>query len=254
YAVSRHVFPAPVDWPSHHHMTGYFFLDEEEWEPDKELAEFISGGDPPVVFTFGSTTYQSPETLTEIILDAVKRVGCRAIIQHGWSGLATRRLPPDVMAVGYVPHNWLFQRARCVVHHGGAGTVAASYRAGVPSIFITHGPSFRAELARELGCVGAVVSYWELSAESLASALAATLSNPACREAARLLADKIRTERGVENACLQIEKLVGVVDCEDGVRLAQDRRVLIEDRQERIARRRSYQRQRRLRKPSKQTC
>jgi len=246
YAMSRRVSPPPAAWPPHYHMTGYFFLDDEQWQPDERLLEFINGGPPPVVITFGSTTHQDPESLTEIILAAVKQARCRAIIQQGWSGLAQRRLPDEVAAVGYAPHHWLFKRAACVVHHGGAGTAAAAYRAGAPSIFIPHGPSFRAELARELGCVGPTVSYWELSGEKLGAAISATISNPAYYEAARDLEEKINAERGVERACQLIEALVAGDMRQQKSAEADDARA--DDRHHRTLKRKSYLQQRRVRR------
>ena len=33
-----------------------------------------------------------------------------------------------------IPHDWLFPQMSLVMHHGGAGTVAAGLRAGVPTV------------------------------------------------------------------------------------------------------------------------
>lgn len=191
--------------------------------------------------------HQDPESLTGIILAAVKQARCRAIIQQGWSGLAQRKLPDDVLAVGYAPHHWLFKRAACVVHHGGVGTAAAAYRAGAPSIYVTHGPSFRAELAQELGCVGPAVSYWELSGEKLGDAISATISNPAYYEAARDLGRRIETERGVERASQLIEALVACDMRQPGSAEFDD--ACADDRRHRMLNRKNYLQQRRVRRP-----
>ena len=207
YAMSRHVIPQPVQWPRHYHMTGYFFFDDQDWQPDRGLKKFIEAGEPPVTITLGSTTYASD--LTAQILEAIKQAGCRAIIQHGWGSLAAEsKLPDDVYAVGYTPHSWLFPRAACIVHHGGVGTAAAAFRAGVPSIFITHGRPIRAWFARELGCAGPPIPYWQLSAERLGAVIKSTLNSPHLYEAAAALGKKIRAERGVATARLLIEQLL----------------------------------------------
>ena len=39
----------------------------------------------------------------------------------------------------FAPHEWLFPRVVCAVHHGGAGTTGAAFRAGVPQARITLG-------------------------------------------------------------------------------------------------------------------
>ena len=45
----------------------------------------------------------------------------------GWGGLGVlvggQAVPPDVLVVGEVPHDWLFPRCAAVVHHGGAGAL-----------------------------------------------------------------------------------------------------------------------------------
>src|SRR6185503_2604975 len=158
YAMSRHVFPPPPDWPAHYQMTGYFFFDDSSYEPYPELLEFLAAGEPPVVITFGSMTHDDPEAITELLLEAVGKVGCRTIIQQGWSGLAKREMPPGVHAAGFVPHAWLFPHASCVVHHGGPGTAAAAFRAGIPSIFVPHtfDQPIWADLAHDLGTVAPI--------------------------------------------------------------------------------------------------
>jgi hypothetical protein len=39
----------------------------------------------------------------------------------------------------FAPHEWLFPRVVCAVHHGGAGTTGAAFRAGVPQARLTLG-------------------------------------------------------------------------------------------------------------------
>jgi len=58
----------------------------------------------------------------------------------GWGGLgvidgaAVRS--PHVHVVDTVPHGWLFPRCAAAVHHGGAGTTAASTAAGIPTAIV----------------------------------------------------------------------------------------------------------------------
>lgn len=209
YNMSRHVRPPLPDWPAHYHMPGYFVLDEE-WHPDSALVEFLAAGERPVVITFGSMTHDDPETLTDLILEALQRLNCRAVIQHGWGRLAGRELPPNIHSTGFVSHDWLFPRAASVVHHGGAGTAGAVFRAGVPSVFVPHtfDHPLWAELARGLGCAGQPVPYSQLSADLLSQAIKTTLETPAYQEAALALGEKIKAEKGVVKARQLIEQLV----------------------------------------------
>src|SRR5262249_10309117 len=100
YAMSRHVQPPKFDWPHHYFMTGYFFLDNEQWRPSDELRDFVERGDPPVVITFGSMAHEDPEALTLLIVKSIDSVRRRAVIQHGWSGLGQQHLPSNIFATG----------------------------------------------------------------------------------------------------------------------------------------------------------
>jgi sterol 3beta-glucosyltransferase len=209
YAMSRYVVRPPKEWPCHYQMVGYFFLEETDWTPPESLVKFIEAGDAPVVVTMGSTSYEDADEMTELVLKAISQTGCRAILQQGWGGLIGKEgFPATVYSVGYAPHSWLFPRAACVVHHGGVGTTAATFRAGVPSVYITHGLPLHARIAQELGCAGPHVPFWELSSERLASAIATTLGDSSYARSAVSLGEKIRSEHGVQNARQLIEGLV----------------------------------------------
>jgi sterol 3beta-glucosyltransferase len=211
YALSRYILPPDSAWPEHYHVTGFFFVDEEHWQPDPGLVAFLTAGDPPVVISFGSMIHEDPTAVTQLLVTAIRRVGCRAIIQRGWSGLAQQpNLPSHIHMTGYVPHAWLFARAACVVHHGGAGTAAATLRAGVPAICVPHffdQFSF-SDAARSLGCVSAVIPYAKLTVERLCVAIAETLTNPRYRRAAETMSQRIGAEQGVETARTLIERMV----------------------------------------------
>jgi Glycosyl transferases, related to UDP-glucuronosyltransferase len=251
YAMSRHVRPPSLDWPPYYHLTGYFFLDEEEWQPTPELDEFIRAGGPPVVISFGSMTHDDPEAMTDLVLEAIAQVGCRAVIQHGWSGLAQRNLPPNLHATGFVPHAWLFPRASCVVHHGGSGTTAAVFRAGVPHVFVPHtwDQPMWAELGEGLGCAGPSIPYTQLNAKRLATALTNTLNHSHYRQAAAELGEKVRAEEGVKKARRLIEGLVQKIGLhEEQEPFVNDSLAQAESRQERSLRRKQYQQKQRSRK------
>jgi len=248
YATSRHVLPPPSDWPAHHHMVGYFFFEDPTWRPEPELVDFIAAGEPPVVFTFSSMTHVDPEAVTELLLEAIHRIGCRAIIQHGWSGLAQRPTPSNVLATGFAPHTWLFEHASCVVHHGGAGTGAAGFRAGVPSVFVPHvaDQPMWAQLAHEMGLTVRPIPITELSAARLAQAVSTVLNTPSYKEAAADLSDKIRAEPGVKKARLLIEDLVSKVGLQNERHSMET--VGVDAPENRANRRKKYQEQQRSRK------
>jgi len=75
FAVSRHVACPPPDRPPRYHPTGYFFPEHDGWQPDPALAEFLEGGEPPVVISFVSTEHREPGAVTGLVLAAIERGG-----------------------------------------------------------------------------------------------------------------------------------------------------------------------------------
>ena len=136
YCFSRHVRPVPVDYPSHAHVTGYWFLGSaSSWKPPDELAEFIECGDAPVYVGFGSMGFaKDAGRRREAITTALARAEVRGVLATGWGGIPAGAAGPNVITVDNVPHDWLFPRVAAVVHHGGAGTTAAGLRAGRPTL------------------------------------------------------------------------------------------------------------------------
>jgi UDP:flavonoid glycosyltransferase YjiC (YdhE family) len=82
-------------------------------------------------------------------------------------------LPEGVLAIGDVNHQALFSRVDLIVHHGGAGTVAAALRAGVPQLVVPHivDQFFHGRRVAELGIGPAPVRKRELKADAIESAL-----------------------------------------------------------------------------------
>lgn len=210
-AISRELLPANINWPPHSHITGFFFPDEQDWQPDPALATFVRAGPRPIVVTLGSIMHRDPAQLTQLFLRAIEAVGCRAIIQHGWTGLAKDiHLPETIHVVDYVPHGWLFSQATCAVHHGGGGTTHAALRAGIPTVVIPSDPGVLpwAQSAYRLGCAGAVIPYQELSAEQLSTALIDTLAASQYRTAALEIGARIEAEHGTQTARMLIERFM----------------------------------------------
>jgi UDP:flavonoid glycosyltransferase YjiC (YdhE family) len=210
-AVSPSIIPTPADWQGRARLTGYWFLDQPDaWQPPPALSAFLDGGTPPVYIGFGSMTLDDPQPTLDVIVGAVERVGCRAVISAGWAGLKPQSFSPDICAVDDVPHDWLFSRAASIVHHGGAGTTAAALRAGKPSVvvpFFSDQPFWGRWLVR-LGAGVTPIPRRQLNAEKLAHAIARTLTEEPCQQAAARLGEQIRSEDGVSRASEMVEAAV----------------------------------------------
>jgi UDP:flavonoid glycosyltransferase YjiC (YdhE family) len=211
FAMSPRVCARPDNWPEHYRMVGFFFMEDEKDETERELAEFLSDGEPPVVFSFGSMVHEDAQVVAEIVLEAVRLSGYRGVIQRGWSGLPGKSVREQIYSAEYVSHSWLFPRAACVVHHGGAGTLATALWAGVPSVIVPHAfdQPFWAENAYALGYTVPPILFSDLTAERLAVAIAMTLADPRFRSKAERLSEHVRSERGAEKAARLIEEVAG---------------------------------------------
>jgi UDP:flavonoid glycosyltransferase YjiC (YdhE family) len=196
HGFSPAVVPRPADWPVTVHVTGYWWPAEPpDWQPPDRLVDFLEAGPRPVFVGFGSMT-ATDERLHDVVASAVNRVGVRAVVQSGWAELA----PPgdDLLLVDELPHEWLFPRTAAVVHHAGAGTTGAGLRAGVPAVpvpVLVDQP-FWADRLHRLGVAPRPLPLAELTADTLADALRSCLDQPAYRDRATEVADRIRTEDG----------------------------------------------------------
>ncbi len=207
-AVSAHVIPRDPGWPAASQVTGYWFLDDQGFVPDPALASFVEG-ERPVVVGFGSMLGFDAEARTRVILEAVRDLPQKVVVLAGWAELGGAEVPANVHVARFVPHSWLFARAACVVHHGGAGTTAAAFRAGVPQAIVWHlgdQPTW-AKKARALGVSPGSVFFRKLTAPWLRRQIDRMISDTAMQEAARALGEAIRQERGLTAAADAIERL-----------------------------------------------
>jgi sterol 3beta-glucosyltransferase len=137
YLWSQALIPRPSDWGPHINVTGFSFMKaSSNYTPPDDLADFLAKGPPPVYVGFGSIVIDNPVGLTKLIFEAVKLAGVRAIVSKGWGGVGAGALPENIYLIGDCPHDWLFQRVSCVIHHGGAGTTAAGIALGKPTVVV----------------------------------------------------------------------------------------------------------------------
>jgi UDP:flavonoid glycosyltransferase YjiC (YdhE family) len=212
YGYSTHVLPRPKDWHDHLHLTGYWFLDNDlDWQPPAELVDFLDDGPPPVYIGFGSMSGGDAERLADVSLKALQSAGQRGILLTGWGGLDKSDLPDTVLKLAAAPHQWLFPRMSGVVHHGGAGTVSAGLRAGVPSLaipFFADQPFWGAQLFK-LGVGPAPISRKRLTANRLGYALRRMADHEGMRQRAADIGARIRAEDGVGEAVRLFEHYIG---------------------------------------------
>jgi UDP:flavonoid glycosyltransferase YjiC (YdhE family) len=108
-------------------------------DADEEVLSWIAEGTPPIYFGFGSGVWlQNPAQTFGLFGVACARLGERALICSGASGLVDVPPSDQLKIVGAMNHAAVFLACRAVVHQGGAGTTAAGMRAGIPTLILWH--------------------------------------------------------------------------------------------------------------------
>jgi UDP:flavonoid glycosyltransferase YjiC (YdhE family) len=207
-AASPSLFERPADWEEHIQVCGFLGVPEEaeEWAMPEDLARFLRAGDPPIYMTFGSMP--TTQTTPELLIDAVKAAGCRAIIQARWDAVPDIGADPNIYRIERAPHHRIFPSCSLVVHHGGAGTSHSSSLAGCPSIVVEHfgDQIFWGAQLKRVGLAKRVLHERSVTAKTLATEIRSVLKSPAMKERALAISASMRKEEGVKRAVALIEK------------------------------------------------
>lgn len=216
-AFSAKIVPGISDYGVNQPIVGFFAPSEEDRRAfgesalDPELESWLSAGQAPAYFGFGSMPVGNLPVYVQMIEQVTQRLGLRALVSAGWSDLrGCSRSNGDLRVVGVLNHDAVLPRCRVAIHHGGAGTTAASISAGLPTLVCSltaDQPFWGAQLAR-LGA-GAHIRFAALDAARLEHGLR-QLMRPEATERARALADAMRNEsNAVSRAAELIEARSG---------------------------------------------
>ncbi len=208
---SETVVPRPSDWGSNVHFTGYWFPQEPAWTPPSALVQFLEDGPSPIFIGFGSMPVRDPQQVTDVVLEALKRTGQRAVLQTGWAGIGNTTLPESVYLLDYAPYRWLFPQMAAVIHHGGSGTTGFGFWAGVPTILtpFLFDQFYWGERIQALGVGPKAIPQKKLTVERLAAAIETAVSDTTMCQRAAELGEKIRQEDGITTAVTTVKHILG---------------------------------------------
>jgi len=214
-AASPVLVQCAPDWGAQHRVCGFLNLAPAQVleEPAPGLEEFLSRGDAPVYFTFGSMMPPNLDYIRAVAgvwSAAVHSVGCRAVFQLPWDRLEDIASTAQVFKVRRAPHRQVFPRCALIVHHGGAGTTQAAVLAGRPSVVIAHviDQFYWARRLQLLGIAGPPLRRKDVTAPRLAAAIRGLLAVPGAVDRAGALAAAMAREEGVATAVQAIEASV----------------------------------------------
>lgn len=203
YGYSPSVAPRPADWPASHVVTGYWWLPDESADaPPPALERFLAAGPPPVYLGFGNLPTEQPRATLALIAEAVTGAGLRAVVLADAAAAHSLALPESIFTLPFVSHQWLFPRVAAAVHRGGAGSTAASLRAGLPMLAVTTASDglFWGTRVAALGAGPRPLPRRALTAQRLAGALRQVAGDATMRARAQAVAEKLRQEDGVGTA------------------------------------------------------
>jgi rhamnosyltransferase subunit B len=203
--------PQP-DWPPHTRVTGFVFYDGPNRLPP-EVEQFLAAGPAPLVFTLGSSVVSAAGRFYQESVEAVRRLGCRAVLLVGTDpqNLPAEPLPEGVLAVPYAPHGSLFPRTQAIIHQGGIGTTAQALRAGHPMLVVPHAydQPDNASRAVKLG-VARTLSPKHYMATWVAMELQALLAEPSYAQRAAEVGRIVQAEAADQQDCDAIEAYLAI--------------------------------------------
>lgn len=214
--ISPAISPPNPLWETRHRVTGFWYAPApQNWTPPLDLLAFLDAGESPVVISLGAMALSGKDALeaATITLAAVQNAGVRAIIQ-GWDEpMKQLSIPETVFHAGSIPHDWLLGHASGLVHHGGFGTTAAGFKAGIPALVIPHiiDQFIWGQKVAALGVGPQPIARDKLSISNMTEAIL-QMKSPEMIKKASDLGKVIRSEPdGVETAVSMIEEVISKI-------------------------------------------
>jgi sterol 3beta-glucosyltransferase len=213
HCYSAQLVPRPPEWSASNVITGFWTMPSQEGvfaggTPSPALIRWLDEGPPPVYLGAWRLPLWTRKDIVGLAADVADTLGIRIVLGAHWSAseLAALHVPSNLFITGSVDHEWLFSRCAATVHHGGAGTTAATLRAGLPTVIcaICNDQPFWGSRVTALG-VGSSMPFKQLTVERLTQALRLTRDSAVRTRAARLGA-ALRREDGATTAARIIEE------------------------------------------------
>lgn len=204
------------DFPPQAVVTGFPFYDDGGQQPaPRELLQFLDAGEPPIVFTLGSSAVWIAEDFYQTAIATAKTLKRRALLLAGEQAatLQSAGLPDGVAAFEYAPHSVVMPRASVIVHQGGVGTTGQALRAGRPMLVVPFGQDQPDNARRcvRLG-VARTISRHAFKQPRVISELTKLLTDPSYATRAAAVGVEVRAEQGTSTACDALESQMSQIE------------------------------------------
>lgn len=210
--ISEYVKKRNPYWEDKNIFTGYWY-EENTYIPSQELQDFLDRGEKPIILALGAMSFeaQSEKDKLDLFVNAFQKTNTRVIIQGFQKTIQEYNLPDTMIAVGSIPHSWLFRQGYAVIHHCGFGTSSAAMIYGIPSIPIPHildqvGFAMQME---EIGVSTHLLKIKDLSEAKIIEAIHELEQQyTSIYENVQTLSKKLQAERGLDHAIRLIETAI----------------------------------------------
>jgi UDP:flavonoid glycosyltransferase YjiC (YdhE family) len=181
------------------------------------VREFLAAGAAPIAFSPGSANNEAHHFF-EAAVEACQRLGRRGILLTKYDHQLPTKLPDSVYHVGFVPMSQLLPRTSALVHHGGIGSCAQGFAAGIPQVVrpMSYDQFDNSRRVVRLG-VGTEISVRRFTGRRIADALAALLASPTVASRCRDLAGRCNGSAALAAACDALEELANRKTAVQGV-------------------------------------
>jgi rhamnosyltransferase subunit B len=192
-------------------LTEFPLVDEEgSLECFPGLNDFLSGGEPPIVFMYASWG-KNVSGFFDVAFELCSKSGRRGVFLTKFKELIPRQLPKNIYRLDYIPLSLLLSYSSCLVYHGGIGTCAQALRAGIPHIIC---PSLdeqkdNARILSGLG-VGCEIQWKDFTLKVLESLLDSFVNSDEVRIRCREISMKLKKADCMRETCEIIESSFGI--------------------------------------------
>jgi len=196
----------PVSLPRHHHHVGPLLPEP----PRSEAPAFLAAPGAPWVLVTLSTVPQAGELAVaraalEALADRPVRVLVTLAPGHDRSGLGA--VPANARVEGYVPHDYVLDRACLMIGHAGHGMVMRGLRHGVPMVLVPWGRDQPGVAARAAAMgVAEVVPRDACSGERVGQAVDRVMRDGSFAEAALRASARLQADDPLARACNLVER------------------------------------------------
>ncbi len=200
-------FAAPQpDWPPQARLAGFPLYDESSIATlSPELEAFLAAGSAPIAFTPGSAMRQGRDFF-EAAIGACEKLQRRAVLLTRFAENIPPNLPASVMHVSFAPFSQLLPRCAALVHHGGIGTMAQGFAAGIPQLLMpmAHDQPDNLLRLRRLGA-GDGLPPEQFKAQAVADKLRVLLADEQVLARCQQLQRLIKSAQPLTTACELLE-------------------------------------------------